>query len=133
VLAFQGCISPTLPPDDPPRPQVELGDGVVFLRGAVPVGPSSVFAQNNRTGLIFGQDTLDGTYGFSVEAEPCDNLDLWYTDGVFRSSPLRFVPAALSEPPLPRSVCFGATTPPRAELDAGDAPPATDAGPADAD
>jgi hypothetical protein len=114
ALLVPGCISPTLPPDDPPRPEVEIGNGVVLLSGAVPEANSYVFAQNNRTGLIFGEETATGIYRFSVEAEPCDNLDLWYTAGAFRSSPLRFVPAALSDPPLPRSVCFG-TTPPAAQ------------------
>jgi hypothetical protein len=127
ALLVPACISPTLPPGDPPRPAVELGEGVVVLRGAVPQWPSSVFAQNNRTGLIFGQETLDGSYDFTVEAQPCDDLDLWYTTGVFRSSPLRFVPAALTDPPLSRSICFGATPPAEAEPDAG-AAPSRDAG-----
>lgn len=120
TLLATSCISPTLPPDDPPRPEVEIGNGVVLLTGAVPLPSSSVFAQNNRTGLIFGQETATGFYSFSVEAEPCDPLDLWYTAGTFRSSPIRFVPAALSKPALPRSECFGASAPMPAAPDAGE-------------
>jgi hypothetical protein len=122
ALALSGCISPTLPPDDPPLPEVELlGEGQVLLTGAVPSWPASVFARNDRTGLIFGQDTFDGLYGFRVLAERCDPLELWYTTGGFRSSPLRFVPAALTDPPLPRSVCFTAAQPEPAEGDVADA------------
>lgn len=122
ALALSGCISPTLPPDDPPLPEVELLDaGQVLLSGAVPLSPSSVFARNDRTGFIFGQDTLDGMYSFPVLAERCDPLELWYTTGGFRSAPLRFVPAALTNPPLPRSVCFTAAQPEPAEGELGDA------------
>jgi hypothetical protein len=135
TLLATSCISPTLPPDDPPRPEVEIGNGVVLLTGVVPQPNSVVFAQNNRTGLIFGQETATGFYSFSVEAEPCDPLDLWYTAGIFRSSPIRFVPAALSRPALPRSECLGATPPRQAPPDAGeDRPVVPDAGtPTDAD
>ena len=122
ALALSGCISPTLPPDDPPLPEVELlGDGQVLLSGAVASWPSSVFARNDRTGFIFGQDTLDGLYSFRVLAERCDPLELWYTTGGFRSSPVRFVPAALTNPPLPRSVCITAAQPEPAEAEPGDA------------
>jgi hypothetical protein len=118
ALALSGCISPTLPPDDPPLPEVELlGEGQMLLRGAVPAWPASVLARNDRTGLIFGQDTFDGFYEFRVSAEVCDPLELWYTTGGFRSSPLRFVPAALTDPPLPRSVCITAAQPEPAEAD----------------
>ncbi len=121
-MALTGCISPTLPPDDPPQPEVELlGGGEVLLRGVVPAWPASVLARNERTGLIFGQDTLDGFYSFVVLAERCDPLELWYTTGSFRSSPLRFVPAALTDPPLPRSVCVTAAQPELADGEAEDA------------
>jgi hypothetical protein len=113
-----------LPPDDPPRPEVELlGGGVVLLSGVVPGWPASVLARNDSTGLIFGQDTVDGFYSFEVLAERCDPIELWYTTGGYRSPPLRFVPAALTDPPLPRSVCFTAAQPepavPSASEDAG--------------
>lgn len=110
-----------MPPDDPPLPEVELlGDGQVLLRGAVPSWPASVFARNDRTGLLFGQDTFDGFYAFRVLAERCDPLELWYTTSGFRSSPVRFVPAALTDPPLPRSVCINVGQPEPAQVeDAG--------------
>jgi hypothetical protein len=111
-----------LPPDDPPLPEVELlGDGLVLLSGAVPAWPSSVFARNDRTGLIFGQDTPDGLYSFRLLADRCDPLELWYTTGGFRSSPVRFVPAALTDPPLPRSACVTAAQPEPGQDDAADA------------
>lgn len=122
ALALSGCISPTLPPDDPPRPEVELlGEGHVLLRGVVAAWPASVFARNDSTGLIFGQDTLDGFYSFEVLAERCDPIELWYTTGGFRSSPVRFVPAALTDPPLPRSACFTTAQPEPAAAGAEDA------------
>jgi hypothetical protein len=88
-----GCVTPTLPPDDPPEPDVELGAGVARLRGYVGSGPAYVLVHNRVSGLVFGQRTPDGAYDFEVQTEPCDPLALWYTRGTFQSSAVTFRPA----------------------------------------
>jgi hypothetical protein len=90
------CVSPTLPPDDPPEPEVELGVGVAYLRGAVAAAPAFVLVHNRATGLISGQRTLTGAYAFEVRTEPCELLALWYEAGSFRSSAITFFPAEVA-------------------------------------
>ena len=116
AAAALGCVSPTLPPDDPPEPDlVELGMGVARLSGHVGRAPSFVFVHNRVNGLIFGQRTTDGAYDFEVETEPCDPLALWYSAGVFQSTTIIFQPAELAGQ---RGACAS-----------GSAPPGEDAGP----
>jgi hypothetical protein len=91
-LLASGCITPTLPPDDPPLPEVELGVGVARLRGYVGSGPAYVLVHNQVSGLVFGQRTATGAYDFEVQAEPCDRLALWYTRGTFQSTAVTFTP-----------------------------------------
>jgi len=96
LASWLACVSPTLPPDDPPEPEVELGVGVAYLRGAVPAAPAFVFVHNQATGLLFGQRTPTGAYAFQVEAEECDLLALWYEAGSFQSSAITFFPAVVA-------------------------------------
>jgi hypothetical protein len=98
VVWVHGCVTPTLPPDDPPEPDVELGTGVARLRGYVGAGPAYVLVHNRASGLVFGQRTPDGAYDFEVETEPCDQLALWYTRGTFQSSAVTFRPAEVEGP-----------------------------------
>lgn len=97
LLIAAGCITPTLPPDDPPEPEVELGVGVARLRGYVGDGPAYVLVHNRASGLIFGQRTATGFYDFEVAAEPCDLLALWYTRGEFQSTAVTFKPADIAD------------------------------------
>ena len=96
IAAWLGCVSPTLPPDDPPEPEVELGMGVAYLRGAVPAAPSLVLVHNRATGLLFGQRTTTGSYAFEVDSEPCDLLALWYETGAFQSPAVAFYPGVVA-------------------------------------
>ena len=92
-----GCITPTLPPDDPPVPDVELGVGVARLRGYVGSGePAYVLVHNRVSGLVFGQRTATGAYDFEVSTAPCDLLALWYTAGSFQSSAVTFKPGEIA-------------------------------------
>jgi hypothetical protein len=95
LLVLGGCITPTLPPDDPPEPDVELGAGVARLRGHVGIGPSFVLVHNRVNGLVFGERTPTGEYDFEVVTEPCDLLSLWYTMGAFQSPAITFRPAEI--------------------------------------
>jgi hypothetical protein len=95
LLCLAGCITPTLPPDDPPEPEVELGAGVGRLRGHVGRGPSFVLVHNRANGLVFGERTPTGEYDFEVVTEPCDLLALWYTMGAFQSPAITFRPAEI--------------------------------------
>ncbi len=95
ALWAAGCVTPTLPPDDPPEPDVELGVGVARLSGFVGSAPAFVIVHNRVSGLIFGERTLTGAYDFEVTTEPCDLLALWYTAGSFQSSSITFRPAEL--------------------------------------
>lgn len=97
LLGLAGCITPTLPPDDPPAPEeVELGAGVARLRGHVGAGPSFVLVHNRVNGLVFGERTATGQYDFEVITEPCDPLLLWYTMGSFQSPAITFRPAEIA-------------------------------------
>jgi hypothetical protein len=104
-IALAACVSPSLPPDDPPEPSVELGIGVARLSGHVGEGAVFVLVHNRDSGLVFGQRTASGAYDFEVQAERCDLLALWYTSGLFQSTQVVFRPADLAER---RGVC-GAT------------------------
>jgi len=95
LLGLATCITPTLPPDDPPEPDVELGAGVARLRGHVGTGPSFVLVHNRVNGLVFGEQTPTGEYDFEVITEPCDLLALWYTMGAFQSPAITFRPAEI--------------------------------------
>lgn len=116
LVALGACVSPTLPPDDPPEPSVELGVGVARLSGHVGEGPAFVLVHNRDSGLVFGQRTASGAYDFEVPAEPCDLLALWYAAGLFQSTQVRFRPADLAER---RGACAAAG----AADDAGPEPP----------
>lgn len=114
LVALVSCVSPTLPPDDPPDPEVELGVGVARLIGHVGEGPAFVLVHNRDTGLVFGQRTATGSYDFEVRTGPCDLLALWYTAGLFQSTQITFRPADLAER---RGFCRSGAT-----LDAGKPP-----------
>jgi hypothetical protein len=105
LASWLACVSPTLPPDDPPEPEVELGVGVALLRGAVPAAPAFVLVHNRETGLVFGQRTPTGAYAFEVEAEGCDLLSLWYETSSFQSTAITFFPAVAAGA---RNDCRGA-------------------------
>jgi hypothetical protein len=105
LVSASGCITPTLPPDDPPEPEVELGVGVARLRGHVGAGPAFVLVHNRVSGLVFGERAPTGAYDFEVRTEPCDVLALWYTMGSFQSPTITFRPAELEGP---RGSCSGA-------------------------
>jgi hypothetical protein len=96
LLGLAACITPTLPPDEPPEPDVELGDGVARLRGHVGRGPSFVLVHNRVSGLVFGERTATGQYDFEVATAPCDLLALWYTMGSFQSPAITFLPAEIA-------------------------------------
>jgi hypothetical protein len=119
ACALAACISPTLPPDDPPAPDtVVLGSGTALLSGHVGEGPAFVFVQNRATDLVFGQRTPTGAYSFEVQTGPCDVLRLWYNAGLFQSTSVLFVPAELAGQP---ELCRESTAEPqRGEEDAGD-------------
>ena len=109
VALVLGCVSPTLPPDDPPEPDlIELGVGVARLSGHVGRAPAFVFVHNRVNGLIFGQHTADGAYEFEVETEPCDPLALWYSAGVFQSTTIVFQAAEVAGP---RGACASGSVP----------------------
>lgn len=114
LVSVGGCITPTLPPDDPPEPEVELGVGVARLHGHVGVGPAFVLVHNRANGLVFGERTPTGAYDFEVRTEPCDVLALWFTVGSFQSPSIAFQPAELEGP---RGACSSA----RADAPEGDA------------
>jgi hypothetical protein len=116
VVWVGGCITPTLPPDEPPAPDIELGTGVARLRGHVGVGPAFVFVHNRANGLVFGERTPTGAYDFEVRTEPCDLLALWYTMGSFQSPAIAFRPAELAGP---RNSCSAAAERSSASGDAG--------------
>jgi hypothetical protein len=120
VCALAGCLSPTLPPDDPPAPDTAvLGTGTALLSGHVGEGPAFVFVQNRVTDLVFGQRTPTGAYSFEVQTGPCDELRLWYSAGVFQSTSVLFVAAEVAgQPELCRE---SAAQPQRREADAGEA------------
>src|SRR5262249_5743561 len=90
-----GCLSPTLPLPPPGAPSVtDQGDGTYLLTGSAPPN-SEVYALNTRTMLINGQATGDtGEYSFTVEAQPRDPIELWYTSGTRESQITSFeIPA----------------------------------------
>jgi hypothetical protein len=107
-----GCITPTLPPDEPPAPEVEIGAGVARLRGHVGVGPAFVLVHNRASQLVFGERTPTGAYDFEVRTEPCDVLALWYTMGGFQSPTITFRPA---EAEGRRGACSTASAPSASE------------------
>lgn len=115
-VALGACVSPTLPPDDPPEPSVELGVGVARLIGHIGEGSAFVLVHNRDSGLVFGQRTASGAYDFEVQTEPCDLLALWYTAGLFQSTQVLFRPADLAER---RGACAAVGAP----ADAGSEPP----------
>ena len=119
AVCAAGCVTPTLPPDDPPEPDVELGVGVARLRGTVGAGPSFVLVHNRVSGLVFGQRSLAGEYDLEVRTEPCDLLALWYTMGSFQSTAVTFRPAEIAGT---RNACSGAAEPPEPAPDADAGP-----------
>lgn len=118
ALAASSCVTPTLPPDDPPEPEIELGVGTARLRGHVGAGPSFVLVHNRVSGLVFGQRSEAGEYDIEVETEPCDLLALWYTMGSYQSTSITFRPAEVVGP---RRACSQAAEL-APEADAGDSP-----------
>lgn len=91
VLLAAGCLSPTLPLPPPGRPDVtEVSPGTYRLTGGVPPR-SEVYAYNLRTQLINGQATDEtGAYSFTIEAEPRDVIELWYSSGTRESQTTEF-------------------------------------------
>ena len=90
-----GCLSPTLPLPPPGEPSVtDQGDGTYMLTGSVPPN-SEVYALNTRTMFIDGQATGEsGEYAFTLEAQPRDPIELWYSSGTRESQLTSFeIPA----------------------------------------
>ena len=83
-LSVAACLSPTLPPLPPPsEPQMSYdAPGQLRLQGVVAAERTiSVIAVNNRSGAIGGRVVRDGRYSFPLEAEPGDEIELWYEKG----------------------------------------------------
>ena len=100
LVSIGACVTPTLPPDEPPAPDgVELGTGVARLYGHIGIGPAFVLVHNRVNGFVFGERTPTGAYDFEVRAEPCDALALWYTMGSFQSPAITFRPAEIAGAP----------------------------------
>jgi hypothetical protein len=78
-----GCYSPTLPLPPPVKPDITLTTtGVYRVHGGV-VPNAQVFALNERTNLLDGQQTGEnGVYDFELhEAQAGDVFTLWYQAG----------------------------------------------------
>jgi hypothetical protein len=90
ALTLVGCLSPTLPLPPPSQPEVvDQGNGMVELSGAVEPH-SQVFALNNTTNQIAGQNTETGQYRFTIVAATNDDITLWYQNGVDTSPVIDF-------------------------------------------
>jgi hypothetical protein len=82
-LLAAGCYAPTLPLPPPQKPEVTMTESGAFrLRGGVEPN-AQIFALNERTLLIDGQQTgRSGRYDFELrEAAPGDLMQLWYQVG----------------------------------------------------
>src|SRR4249920_1918025 len=81
ALALTGCLAPTLPLPPPAKPDVtDQGNGTVELSGSV-TAQSQVFALNNTTNQIAGQQTATGAYKFIIPAQKGDDITFWYQAG----------------------------------------------------
>lgn len=93
TLCLSSCLSPTLPLPPPGEPTVEgpSASGQYTLSGNVVEPNAHVQAANLRLGLTWGQfSDASGAYRFNIEAEPGDELQLWYELGSERSSTIIF-------------------------------------------
>jgi hypothetical protein len=82
ILAI-GCYAPTLPLPPPQKPEITMTESGNFrLTGGI-VPDAQVFAMNERTGAIDGQQVgKSGLYDFELEAaEGGDLIQLWYQAG----------------------------------------------------
>jgi hypothetical protein len=87
-----GCYSPTLPLPPPVKPEISLTEtGTYHLQGGV-YPDAQVSALNARTLLIDGQQSDHvGLYSFDLkDAEPHDQIQLWYRYANDLSSPIAF-------------------------------------------
>ena len=93
-LAALACYSPTLPLPPPGQPEVsgvENKPDRYWLAGQVEPH-AEVIARNRRTALLAGQLTGgDGRYGFEVEGQEGDEMELWYVVGKDASPRVLFV------------------------------------------
>lgn len=95
---MSACLSPTLPPLPPPsEPEMHYeAAGELRLQGSVTAHRSvTVIAINNHSGAVGGRVVRDGKYSFLIEAEPGDEIELWYEFGAKVSDSL-----FLEAPPL---------------------------------
>jgi hypothetical protein len=82
-LMALGCYAPTLPLPPPQKPEITMTESGTFrLRGGI-VPDAQIFAINERTGFIDGEDVgRDGLYDFELrEAQGGDLMQLWYQAG----------------------------------------------------
>jgi hypothetical protein len=82
-LVALGCYAPTLPLPPPHKPEITMTESGAFrLRGGI-VPEAQIFAINERTGFIDGQQVgANGLYDFELrEAEGGDLMQLWYQAG----------------------------------------------------
>ena len=99
ALFVAGCLSPTLPLPPPSDPSVSSTDtqGLIRLTGSVQP-QSEVFALNHQSNQIAGQYTESGNYTFTIEAQPGDDLSLWYVHRLIESPARDFVVKVLPAP-----------------------------------
>lgn len=98
ALCLAGCLSPTLPLPPPGEPEVTSSEvaGMVRVEGiAKPY--AEVICWNHNNDVIAGQVTRDDpSFSFLIQAEPKDNLELWFIQGDDESSSVKFsVPETL--------------------------------------
>ncbi len=92
AVSAVACLSPTLPLPPPARPDIEGPNalGEVRLSGTV-LPNSQVFALNNRTNLVAGEQTDgDGSYDFVINARVDDEISFWYARDTVSSPVLYF-------------------------------------------
>ncbi len=92
-LVMLGCYAPTLPLPPPQKPEIMLTDtGAFRLRGGTEPD-AQIFALNERSLLIDGQQTGGtGRYDFELrEAKAGDLMQLWYQLGTELSPTTVFV------------------------------------------
>lgn len=75
--------------------------GELRLQGMISAERSvTVFAVNNHSGAVGGRVVRDGAYSFRLEAEPGDEIELWYQAGAKVSESL-FLEAPPHDPTAP--------------------------------
>jgi hypothetical protein len=93
-----GCLRPTRPPFPPPaepKTMTYVAPGQLRLQGVLTHEKATVFAINSETGEIGGRVIKDGTYAFTVPAQPMQEIELFFQVG-FDASESTFFKA----PPL---------------------------------